>query len=257
MTERSADEAGAPAAPKLRHVLPVSRRDAAEGSSAPFVMCPRRGDSVAVRDCGTCEHCLGMVVNVTGIGTLLKCAWGEQSSAPEAVGVVPATVPAHGPRVGELMTGAACLARPDTTVESVADQLLQYGLDAIAVQDERGAAVGVVSTSDLLRKYFEDGDTGELVADAAQLQQAGVSMHPVLAGQSSVSDVMSHPVFGLSADASVGRAAALMAYEGVHQLVVFHDDGRIAGVLSSLDILRWLADQAGFVVPRRDRGKRE
>jgi hypothetical protein len=41
---------------------------------------------------------------------------------------------------------------------------------------------------------------------------------------------------------------ALMTYEGSTALPVVSDDGRVVGLLSSLDILRWLALASGYVV---------
>ena len=43
-------------------------------------------------------------------------------------------------------------------------------------------------------------------------------------------------------------AAALMANKGFHRLVVVDETGAAVGILSSMDVLRWLAGQSGFVV---------
>jgi CBS domain-containing protein len=61
-------------------------------------------------------------------------------------------------------------------------------------------------------------------------------------------DVMSAFVFTLPPAASIARAAALMAYEGIGQLVVVDDDRRIAGLITATDVARALARAAGYVV---------
>ena len=45
-------------------------------------------------------------------------------------------------------------------------------------------------------------------------------------------------------------AAALMAFEGVHRIPVVDDAGRVSGVITTLDVLRWLAQEEGYLAPR-------
>jgi hypothetical protein len=51
----------------------------------------------------------------------------------------------------------------------------------------------------------------------------------------------------LPLDASVAQAAALMVAEGVHALPVITADGAPAGVLSALDVMRWLITHEGYL----------
>lgn len=52
-------------------------------------------------------------------------------------------------------------------------------------------------------------------------------------------------------ETTVSQTAALMAYEGAHHVVVRMPDGVLLGVLSCLDVARWIARADGYVVPRR------
>ena len=61
--------------------------------------------------------------------------------------------------------------------------------------------------------------------------------------------------FTLPESASIAHAAALMAYENVHRIPVVASDGSVVGIIAALDILRWLAVNAGFALPGR-RGDR-
>jgi CheY-like chemotaxis protein len=45
------------------------------------------------------------------------------------------------------------------------------------------------------------------------------------------------------------EAAALMAYESVQRVVVVTGDGKVEGMVSAEDVLRWVALGAGYVVP--------
>jgi CBS domain-containing protein len=55
--------------------------------------------------------------------------------------------------------------------------------------------------------------------------------------------------FTLNEDQSISKASALMAYEGIHRLPVVDAAGKVVGLLSSLDILHWLACKTGNAVP--------
>ena len=52
------------------------------------------------------------------------------------------------------------------------------------------------------------------------------------------------------------RAAAILAFEGIHHLMIKSDDGKLVGVLSSLDVCRHLAQRSGLLVPRTTQRQR-
>ena len=54
--------------------------------------------------------------------------------------------------------------------------------------------------------------------------------------------------FSLPETATLSRAAAVMAYEGVHQIPVVASDGKVVGIISSLDVMRWLAQHDNYLV---------
>jgi len=56
------------------------------------------------------------------------------------------------------------------------------------------------------------------------------------------------PAYGcaLSEDSSVSAAAATMAREGLERVRVVGPLGKMVGVVSALDIMRWLAEQDGY-----------
>ena len=72
-----------------------------------------------------------------------------------------------------------------------------------------------------------------------------------------VRDIMTSVSFTLHEDQSLSKASALMAYEGIHRLPVVDAAGKVVGLLSSLDILHWLACKTGNSVPspRSRRGR--
>jgi CBS domain-containing protein len=52
--------------------------------------------------------------------------------------------------------------------------------------------------------------------------------------------------FALTEDSSVSAAAATMAREGIQRVQVVSPLGKMVGVVSALDIMRWLAEQDGY-----------
>jgi len=185
----------------------------------------------------------------------LRCRGGPRSPARTVPRAEPATTARHTtPTIGELMTRAVRTVTADTSIESLVTLLLERGISAVPVVDADGKPIGIVSKTDLLRRYYDDGGTAETSPSAVQTADGveldlGAGFHAVSTGDASVADVMTPRVLTLPEDAHVGQAAAVMAFEGIHRLLVVTPDGGIAGILSSLDILRWLASDTGFVVP--------
>jgi CBS domain-containing protein len=81
----------------------------------------------------------------------------------------------------------------------------------------------------------------------------GFGLHIERPSCKTASDVMTPLALALTERASIARAAALMAFEGVHHVVLVGATGAVVGVLSSLDIARWLGAQSGYVFATRAR----
>jgi CBS domain-containing protein len=123
--------------------------------------------------------------------------------------------------LGSLIVRPALAVSTTTPLGEVARLLLQNRVPAIAVVDGDHLC-GLVTRTDVLRELDEDNAT------------AG--------------DAMSLYVFALPARASIEKAAALMAYEGVGQICVTGDGGVLLGMVSALDVARHYAVEAGYLV---------
>ncbi len=115
--------------------------------------------------------------------------------------------------IGDLMTGDLVVIETSDLVGSARRLLVESGLHVLPVVDERGDAVGVVTTADL-------ADTPDAEA---------------------VDSVMASPLVTIDYTASVSEAAAVMRGEHLHHLVVT-DEGETVGVLSSYDLLFMLIE---------------
>jgi CBS domain-containing protein len=122
--------------------------------------------------------------------------------------------------IGDHMSDGVVTVTPALPLEELRAILARESITGVPVVDEEGRALGVVSRSDL------SGQT-----------------------RGTVADVMTTGVFAMSERASLVEAAALMAYEGVHRIVVVNDERRVVGVLSVLDVAAWVAREHGYVIP--------
>lgn len=109
---------------------------------------------------------------------------------------------------------------PDTTIEDVRALFVDERAAAILVVDADENLIGILTRTDALR------------AD------------PAATARTALSSV----VFVLPMFASVERAAALMAYENVGQIVLVDGDGALVGVVSAIDIVRHYAVESGYLV---------
>jgi CBS domain-containing protein len=87
--------------------------------------------------------------------------------------------------------------------------ILEFGITAVPVVDDDHKPVGVVSLRDLV--------------------------DPKRQGKR-----MSEPVLSIRVEASIHAAASAMADANVHHLVVIDSNGHVAGMISSLDVVRAL-----------------
>lgn len=153
--------------------------------------------------------------------------------------------------VCDLMSRKVICLSPDAHVQAVTEMFLDRDLSAAPVVDEHWLPVGMVSKTDLLRFAAE----GELLPGSLaqqQRQKQGHSQAPpavvTTANRAGVriAEITLPYVLSLHEEAPVSVAAALMAYEGVHRLPIVCSAGEVVGILSTLDIVRWLAQNTGM-----------
>lgn len=192
------------------------------------VLCPRRMQVLEVVECRRCGHCRGLSLDPAGRELFLRCDWqrGEEDDAVR--------VAAGRDIVATIMSAPpTCIAESADTTAALA-LLVERDIGAVPVVDRDGHAVGIVTKTDLMRWQDERDDAIEVETEEPQTP--------------GVRELMSHVVFEVHAEAEVSRAAALMAYEGVHHVVVTSADGRALGIVSALDVMAWLARACGYVV---------
>ena len=70
-----------------------------------------------------------------------------------------------------------------------------------------------------------------------------------------VDTIMTPSVYSFTPETPLADAIAVMAFEGLHHLPVVDEAGTLVGMVSALDVLDWIARQAGYT-PARDNDER-
>jgi CBS domain-containing protein len=147
----------------------------------------------------------------------------EIDDAPLYVPTIADLVP-----VTEIMTRKVTCASRDLSVDAVIELMVREHIGSLPVVDEAGGPVGMLTKQDLVEQLLV-GDT--TVGDRA-FATANELMMPL--------------ALSLGEHATVAHAAALMAAEDVHHVPIVDANGRLIGIVSTMDVVRWLATNDGF-----------
>jgi CBS domain-containing protein len=137
------------------------------------------------------------------------------------------------------------MARPVVTVDSETDLLhltrlfVAAGIGAAPVVDANGTPIGVVSKTDLLRELYDRSEPSTRDnLDGPPLEPSGSQpTHAVCQAR----HIMTATPVVVTEGTSLAEAAGVMAHEHLHRVFVVDERGALSGVLSSSDIVDWLA----------------
>lgn len=225
------------------------------------VRCPGDGRTVELGACMACADHGGLAEDrVAGLERVAcrRAAGAPRASRGRATGGRRRGAEEAGrARLSEIMTVDVLAVRPDVSLEAFADLLLERGIGGAPVVDEEGRPVGVASKTDVVGERLLAGDTEEALGPGRQASrghyrvEVGPGFHVESAPRTTVADAMTHAALSLSEDAPVAEAAVLLATRGMHRVPVVSGDGRVAGIVTSADIVRWVAQQAGRLPARK------
>lgn len=132
-------------------------------------------------------------------------------------------------RVSSIMKPFSVFAKADMNAEDLGTLMLAIGADALPVVDETGKAIGLITKTDIVREAVEAGDEAHLA-------------------ETPVGALMEKRVIALPENASVARAAAVMAQASVDHLPVVSSTGTLLGLVRALDIMELIARRSGYSV---------
>lgn len=151
--------------------------------------------------------------------------------------------------VRDVMTTEVVTFRLDQSVEEAARLLLSEGVDGAPVLDEQGFVVGMLASSDLIVQESQLHLPTVLSIFGATLELPSSQRHFEADLQkalgSSVEEVMQVDPPRCQLDDTVATAATVMHDRKVDRLAVVDADGRLAGIISTGDVLRLIVAGAG------------
>jgi len=124
----------------------------------------------------------------------------------------------------EVMTRGVFTLPGSLSIREAAWALMHRGIGAAPVHDDDDRLVGVFSNVDLLEAELVRG-----------LDEAELEARPV-------SEVMTPAVVAVGSNEPVDQIIELMAEHGYRRVFVVDDEGRLLGVVATMDILRLIAD---------------
>lgn len=186
------------------------------------VTCHAERGAVAIERCVRCGYGGSPVFDESVGAVVIDCV---RRARPSSISGLSSSSAACAPRtatISRMFTRDVICAEPTTPVAFLADAVREAEVGAFPVVDRARAPIGIV-------------DVRQIIAAPAYAR---------------VADVMTARPLRVRDEVSVARAASMMAYNRVHHLVVIGEDGTLLGILSSLDLCRFVAEEAGALVPK-------
>jgi len=148
----------------------------------------------------------------------------------------------------DFMTANPVSIGEDATVQELVALLTERNISGAPVINEAGRPVGVVTQADVLVHDREKGEYSTPVSDVNdwidleahpfKLGEAGA--HVILTDPTLVSEIMTPVVFSVSVHTPGRKVVDELLSMKVHRLFVVDDDGALVGVISPLDVLRYI-----------------
>lgn len=147
-------------------------------------------------------------------------------------------------RVKDLMVTDVVAVAPQDALNEALALMVENRVSALPVVDARDRCVGVVSATDLLGLARDLGEElsgiGQLEGMARELFVEKLGETDVMNGR--VQEQMTPDVVSVGPDATVAEAAGTLVRNRVHRLMVVDKQRRLLGIVSTMDIMRLIAE---------------
>jgi CBS domain-containing protein len=159
-------------------------------------------------------------------------------------------------QVWQLMSRPVRRLSMNTRIRDAADFLRRWAISGAPVMDVHGRPVGVFSLRDLaghLARRFDDlpviDPQAERKTGKAVPADEGFPFERI--DDARVSDLMTPTILCVDHDAPVLEAIRMMQRQSIHRIFVRRGTGRLMGVLTTMDVLRWVggAPESEFARP--------
>ena len=131
----------------------------------------------------------------------------------------------------QIMTRDVICARADLDIGAVVSLMVRNHIGCIPVVDDRRRPIGMITKLDIVEQldaYMRSACNGSPLPSDLAARSADELMMPI--------------AMTLGEHATVANAAAMMASEDMHHVIVISDRGQLVGVVSTKDITNWLVE---------------
>lgn len=137
---------------------------------------------------------------------------------------------------GDVMSRPVRRLTHDTPVPDAAAFFLRHGISGAPVTGAQGRPVGVFTLNDIARAV--QGRLARHASPPRNLEMRG----PVLEGfeKTTVGELMTPGLFTVFPEATLDEIVRTMASQKVHRVFVISEKGDLEGVITTMDVLKWL-----------------
>ncbi len=147
-------------------------------------------------------------------------------------------------RVRDIMTTNVIKVYPDTSVDKIAQLMIEHDISGLPVVDENDRVLGVVTELDLIVRNtrFKMPAFIAFLDAIIYLETPGHFRERIqhMLG-TTAREIMSEPAVTISPDATIEELAELMVDRRVNPIPVV-ENGRLVGIVSRSDIIRLMAE---------------
>jgi CBS domain-containing protein len=146
--------------------------------------------------------------------------------------------------VRDVMVKHVVAVHANDQVSDALKTMLENRVSALPVVDAHDCCVGVISATDLLHVAQQLGGELEALHQAEGLSRELLEEQLERTGFSNqvVQEVMTHSAVTVEPDSTLVTAAAAMIRNHIHRLAVTDAKGKLLGIVSTMDIIRALAE---------------
>ena len=149
----------------------------------------------------------------------------------------------------DLMTHPVRRLTTEANVRDAAEFLLRWGISGAPVEDEHGRWVGVFTLNDLAR-HVQDrlvklptvDPKRERTLETREELPEGFGFEGF--EDTRVGDLMTGGLYSVFPEATIEEVVRALVVQKVHRLFVIDEKGKIEGVITTMDLLRWMDAQA-------------
>ena len=143
-------------------------------------------------------------------------------------------------KVNEVMSTSLKTVSPATPVSELVNLMLDTSLKGIPIVDSKQHPVGIITQGDLIAKAGMPVRLGLL----KKLNQERINSFLKDASEKTAQDIMSHPLITVKDEQTLGEAVQIMLKQQLKRLPVVNAEGKIAGMISRIDVFQTITNQA-------------